>query len=67
MVLSIVKCILLIADKALDILAVRQADPWPAEPVEHLRDYYGRTRDPMWDVVDSLKEENAVISDQEIP
>jgi hypothetical protein len=48
-------------------LAIRSADQWPSDPVEHLRDYFGRTRDPMWDVVDQLTQENQVIADEEIP
>ena len=36
------------------LLTLRQSDPWPADPVEHLRDYFGRARDPMWDVVENL-------------
>jgi hypothetical protein len=36
----------------IDLLALRQSSPWPEDPVEHLRDYFGRHRDPMWDVVE---------------
>jgi hypothetical protein len=45
----------------IDLLALRQSDPWPSDPVEHLRDYFGKARDPMWDVVESLEAENAQI------
>jgi len=47
----------------IDILALRSADPKPADPVQHLRDYFGEVRDPMWDVVDQLKAENSDIRD----
>lgn len=54
-VLAIVKCTSFFNSLIflyLDLLAVRSSDPWPRDPVDHLRDYFGRTRDPMWDVVD---------------
>ena len=38
----------------IDLLAIRSSAPWPEDPVEHLRDYFGKTRDPMCDVVDQL-------------
>ena len=40
---------------------MRGKDPWPEDPLVHLRDYYGEERSPMWDVVDQLKEENEQI------
>eukprot|EP00347_Sterkiella_histriomuscorum_P004052 403361928 len=49
------------------LLALRTADPKPEDPVEHLRDYFGRYRDPMWDVVDQLTQENQQLKEQEIP
>jgi hypothetical protein len=58
-----VKCNKIYLCLTLDLLAIRSAEPWPQDPVEHLRDYFGRTRDPMWDVVDQLKEENASMAD----
>ena len=36
----------------LDLLAIRSAEPWPEDPLEHLRDYFGRQRDPLWDLVE---------------
>lgn len=51
---------------AIDILALRTADPKPDDPVEHLRDYFGRYRDPMWDVVEQLTVENEKIR-QDLP
>jgi hypothetical protein len=47
----------------IDILALRSADPKPSDPVQHLRDYFGEVRDPMWDEVDRLTSENADIRD----
>ena len=49
---------------AIDILTVRGKEPWPADPLVHLRDYYGEERSPQWDLVDQLKEENARIVDE---
>ena len=68
-ILAIVKCILnllFIHPSRIDLLAVRTQAPWPGDPLEHLRDYFGRQRDPMWDVVDQLNAENATIQ-QELP
>ena len=49
---------------AIDILTVRGKEPWPADPLVHLRDYYGEERSPQWDLVDQLKEENAKIVEE---
>ncbi len=43
---------------------MRGKEPWPADPLIHLRDYYGEERSPQWDLVDQLKEENAKIVDE---
>ena len=51
-------------DNHIDILTVRTKEPWPQDPLVHLRDYYGQERSPMWDVVDQLNEENAKIKDE---
>lgn len=48
-------------------MALRTADPKPEDPVEHLRDYFGRYRDPMWDVVEQLTAENAKLKTEDIP
>ena len=42
----------------IDLLAIRSSQPWPEDPLGHLRDYFGNYRDPMWDVVEQLKVEN---------
>ncbi|CDW73282.1 UNKNOWN [Stylonychia lemnae] len=49
------------------ILALRSADPKPSDPVQHLRDYFGEVRDPMWDEVDRLTAENGDIRDNQLP
>ena len=43
---------------------MRGKEPWPADPLVHLRDYYGEERSPQWDLVDTLKEENARIQEE---
>ena len=43
---------------------MRGKEPWPADPLVHLRDYYGEERSPQWDLVDQLKEENQKIQEE---
>ncbi len=45
------------------MLAVRSKQPLPEDPLETLRDYFGQYRDPMWDVMDALKNDNAIMSE----
>ena len=55
-VLAIVKCKILLLIS--DLLSVRSAQPWPQNPVEALKDYFGQIKDPMWDKMDEWKAEN---------
>ena len=41
----------------LDLLAVRSQKAWPEDPQEHLVDFFGQYRDPMWDNMEDWKEE----------
>ena len=41
-----------------DLLALRNAEVKPNDPVNYLQDYFGKYRDPAWDEVDQLKAEN---------
>ena len=36
---------------------MRAQKEWPANPSEHLVDYFGQYRDPMWDRMDEWKAE----------
>ena len=42
----------------IDLLALRNAELKPNDPVNYLQDYFGKYRDPAWDEVDQLKEDN---------
>ena len=42
---------------------MRNTSPLPEDPVEHLRDYFGKHRDPTWDLVDLLTQENIEIEE----
>ena len=55
-VLAIVKCKIWFLNS--DLLSVRSAQPWPQNPVEALKDYFGQIKDPMWDRMDEWKAEN---------
>ena len=43
------------------LLAMRGQQPWPEDPQQHLTDFYGEYRSPLWDEMDIMKEENAQI------
>ncbi len=42
----------------IDLLALRNAESKPSDPVAYLQDYFGKYRDPAWDEVVKLKSEN---------
>eukprot|EP00744_Colponema_vietnamica_P011410 GILI01016047.1.p1 GENE.GILI01016047.1~~GILI01016047.1.p1 ORF type:complete len:220 (+),score=29.08 GILI01016047.1:81-740(+) len=41
------------------LLALKESPTPPENPNEYLLDFFGRYRDPMWDVVEQLQTENA--------
>ncbi len=59
-ILAMVKCILVICN-IVDLLAIRSSPTQPEDPLQHMRDYFGNYRDPMWDVMDSMNTENEQI------
>eukprot|EP00826_Nyctotherus_ovalis_P037181 TRINITY_DN3376_c0_g3_i1.p2 TRINITY_DN3376_c0_g3~~TRINITY_DN3376_c0_g3_i1.p2 ORF type:complete len:131 (+),score=41.02 TRINITY_DN3376_c0_g3_i1:684-1076(+) len=40
------------------LLALRNAEVKPSDPVSYLQDYFGKYRDPAWDEVNQLKADN---------
>lgn len=63
-VLALVKCKLspLIFDTnilklPIDLLSVRSQKTLPEDPNQHLVDYFGQYRDPLWDRMDEWKQE----------
>ena len=47
-----------------DLVAMRQQNQWPEDPLTHLKDYFGNMRSPEWDVMDQLQEENELIREE---
>ena len=41
----------------LDLLSVRSQKQWPEDPNQHLVDYFGQYRDPLWDRMAEWQEE----------
>ena len=41
----------------IDLLALRNAELKPNDPVNYLQDYFGKYRDPAWDEVDQRKKD----------
>ena len=40
------------------MLAVRSQKKLPEDPQQHLVDFFGNYRDPMWDNMDEMRDEN---------
>jgi hypothetical protein len=49
------------------LLAARQQNPWPEDPLEYLHDYFGNYKDPMWEKVEQWQEENKEMAQITIP
>jgi len=49
------------------LLALRNAENKPADPTVYLQEYFGKYRDPMWDELDRLREENKKIGEERLP
>lgn len=66
-VLAIVKCKYLLMSHShlfilfTDLLSVRTQKQWPDDPDQHMRDFFGNYRDPMWDKMDEIKENMEVM------
>ena len=46
----------------LDMVALRSQNTLPEDPVQHLIDYFGNERSPLWDQMESMQEENEAIT-----
>ena len=51
----------------LDLLALRDCKPWPENPTEYLKDFFGNYRDPKWDDVEALEKNIEDIEQNQIP
>lgn len=63
-VLAFVKCNCL---SDLDLLALRDCKPWPENPTDYLKDFFGNYRDPKWDDVEALEKNIEDIQSNQIP
>jgi len=45
------------------LIAVRSQSKMPEDPQQHLLDYFGNQRSPLWDTMEELQDENAQISE----
>ena len=53
----LLKAIFLTTFSVLDLLSVRSQKTWPEDPNQHLIDYFGQYRDPLWDRMEEWQEE----------
>ena len=49
------------------MLALRQQNPWPDNPIQYLHDYFGNYRDPSWDEIEEKKAQIGEIEGTHIP
>lgn len=63
-VLAIVKCKRsLTLSVALDLIACRSQAKLPEDPEQHMLDYFGNQRSPLWDTLEDMQDENAQITE----
>lgn len=46
------------------MLALRSQPQLPEDPTQHLMDYFGNLRSPLWDEMDALTDENATMAEE---
>lgn len=49
------------------LLALRDCKPWPENPTEYLKDFFGQYRDPKWDDMEALEASNKDMEEAQIP
>lgn len=46
------------------MIAVRSQPKLPEDPQQHLMDYFGNMRSPLWDELEDLQDENSQITEE---
>jgi hypothetical protein len=63
LVLAIVKCNRSLT-YVLDLIALRSCPVLPEDPNQHLLDYFGNQRSPLWDQMETMTDENQTMAEE---